>query len=93
MSIRYSCQASREDGGSVESGSGEVEEILEQNTVLRYDLASQHLHSVEVNLSLTTPTAGMYNRLNTIQGRIQLVSRIFCGEYWEWNVCIWVQKP
>ena len=58
MSIRYSCQANREENAVFEYGSDEVIEPLEQNTVLTYELSSEHLHKVDVNLSLTTPIAG-----------------------------------
>ena len=58
MSIRYSCQANREENAVFEYGSDEVTELLEQNTVLSYELSSEHLHKVDVNLTLTTPIAG-----------------------------------
>ena len=58
LSIRYSCQPDTQKHDSFDHGSGMVTELLEPNMVLSYNLQSENLHKVEINMSLPSPLAG-----------------------------------
>jgi len=55
--IRYSCQKNTEKSGSF-NVSDQFTEVLEPNMVLNYNLISDLLQQVEVNMSVPSPLAG-----------------------------------